>query len=457
MAGRFKSSRQVALTVLNQFDINDADAANILHKVIERTDQKAQATDIVFGVIRNRSVLDMVIAKIARRPVHGIQKKLLNILRIGAYELIFAPATAEYAIVNEAAEIARAGGKKQAGFVNAVLRNILRNISERSVSLVDADVEKTVPQSEETGCAFKIAILPKPDGAAAEYLSKAFSLPKGLVEKWLNEFGFKQTRQICFGSNRRCGIYLRPNALKVSAEQLVEKFVSEEVEVQTVPDSGMLKLASSQPVQTLPGFAEGLFMVQDTTSAKPVSVLEPKAGWVVLDMCAAPGGKTTQLAEVMNDTGKIVATDIDDERLQKVDENCGRLGIKIVRTVAYKKLAAEIAGVSFDAILLDVPCSNTGVLARRSEARYRINRESVGRLAEMQLGLLQTAAGLMDEKTMICYSTCSIMKQENSDVVKKFLVSNPSLKLEHEELTLPCTDQSGFDHDGGYVAIIKSK
>jgi len=453
-----KTGRRIALEVLNRFDVGRHDAAEILHSIIHQTEQRSQATDLVFGVIRNRFAIDMLITKVGGTPAERISKKLINILRIGTYELVFAPNTAEYAIVNEAANLAGAvAGQKQVGFVNAVLRNVSRSIADRAVSLADADVLRTLPRSPQAGCLFKNAILPDPKANPADYLSKAFSLPQWLVADWLDEFAFEQTRQICFASNRRPNVFVRPNTLKTSANALAKNFKANRIEFEIDLPETMLKLKSHQPVTELPGFDEGLFFVQDPTSAGAVQILAPKPGWIVIDLCAAPGGKTVQMAQLMNNTGRIIATDIDHERLQKVGQNCKRLGITIVELIPYDRLAQVIAEVGrCDAILLDVPCSNTGVLARRPEARLRITPEAVARLAQTQLQLLEKAANMANPDSKICFSTCSILNQENSEVVKQFLSANPDFALESENLTLPsyATPES-FDHDGAYTAILR--
>ncbi len=454
-----KTGRRIALEVLNRVDVAGFNAGEILHSIIHQTEQKAQATDLVFGAIRNLFAIDMLVTKVGGTPVERIRPKLLHVIRIGTYELVFAPKTAEYAIVNEAANLAGAvAGKKQVGFVNAVLRNVSRGIADRAASLADADTLKTLPQSPQTGCLFNNAILPDPKTHSADYLSKAFSLPKWLITNWLGEFTFAQTSKICFASNRPPSVFLRPNTLKISAKSLAERFTAGgiEFEFETSEPGTVLKLKSHQPVFKLGGFDEGLFFVQDPTSARAVQILAPKPGWTVIDLCAAPGGKTVQMAQLMNNTGRIIATDIDHERLQKVDENCKRLGITIVELIPYDRLAQVIAEIGrCDAILLDVPCSNTGVLARRPEVRLRITPEAVARLAQTQLQLLEKAARMISTGSKICFSTCSILNQENSEVVKQFLSDSSDFTLDSENLTLPSTSApESFDHDGAFTAIL---
>ena len=458
MAGqRPKNARTVAMIVLSGFDPKKTYAAPILNKLLGQTEQKQRATDLVFGTIRNTRAIDMVIAKLADCPVQRIPAKLLGIIRTAAYELIYSPQTGEHSIVNEAVENAKKiAGRKQTGFVNAVLRQLTRQIKNRQIPLSDADVKRTLPQTLSAGCEFDVDILPGPKASPADYYSKAFSLGKRLIADWLTEFGTERTRQICFGSNRRPSIYLRPNTLKTTTEDLAEKLRQADIDSEILPDELMLRIKSPRAVTKLPGFAEGLFTVQDLTASNAVRLLRPQRDWRILDLCAAPGAKTTQLAELTGDMATIIATDIDKARLEKVKENIDRLGIDSVSVVAYEnleKVAAEIG--PFDAVLLDVPCSNTGVLAKRPEVRYRINPSAIAKLTKIQGELLGQAVATIKPGGKICYSTCSIQKEENSELAKEFLQKNRRLKLESELLTLPSAE--GFDHDGGYAAVIGCK
>lgn len=474
MAGqKLKSARTIAVEVLNRCDPKKDYAGSILDGLQDKTDQRQRATDLVFGTLRNHRAIDTVITKFSGRPVKRIQSRLLNIIRVGTYELIYCPSTEQYAIVNEAAASAKAAGAaKQAGFVNAVLRQITKHISSRQAPLAQGDVVNTMPQTPVTGCQFDTSFLPDCQTSPAEYLGMAFSLPEWLVADWLAEFGEESTRQICFASNRRPSIYLRPNALKTTIEALVKKLRYARVGLEVNSEDSMIKIKSPQVISQLPGFAQGEFSVQDISASKPVRMLNPLIRWTILDLCAAPGTKTTQLAETTGDSAKIIATDIDNRRLGMVRENITRLGINSVDIVPYE----EILGIaecrlpnvdfqienrkskienSFDCILLDVPCSNTGVLAKRIEVRYRIEPKAIGELVGLQGKLLRTAAEMLKPGGKICYSTCSIQKAENSQLVDNFLRENQNFTLESQQLTLPKAE--GFDYDGGYAAILAKR
>jgi 16S rRNA (cytosine967-C5)-methyltransferase len=452
---RIKSARAVAVQVLNRCDPKKNYAGPILAKLQHSTEQRQRATDLVFGTMRNRRAIDTVIATFSGRPVQRIKSPLLNIIRVAVYELIYSVATEEHAIVNEAVEHAKAvAGKKQGGFVNAVLRQVLRHIKNRRVPLEHADARRTLPQTLATGCEFDTDFLPDRQTSPDGYLSTVFSLPPWLVTDWLGEFGAEQAGRICAASNRRPSIYIRPNLLITTTQELADKLAADNIETEII-EGTMIKLKSPKAVSRLPGFAEGEFTVQDITASQPVRLLNPQSDWTILDLCAAPGVKTTQLAEATGEAAKIFATDVDSNRLELVRENAARLGIKSVNLMPYQEIQnSQFSSLNskFDAVLLDVPCSNTGVLARRIEVRYRVTPKAVQALAKIQGELLRTAAEMIKPQGKICYSTCSIQRCEDGDVVHAFLDTHRQFELTHEELILPSPEP--IDHDGGYIALL---
>jgi len=446
---KFKTARAVAVETLNRWDPKKGYVSSMLERLLDETEQRQRATDLVFGTLRNRRAIDLVITTFSGRPVGRIQQRLLNIIRIGVYELIYSPSTEQYAIVNETVENAKAiAGSKQTGFVNAVMRQITKHVTDREIPLSQAKSERTIPQTSVIGCQFDATLLPDDESRLVEYLSDVFSLPEWLVADWLAEFGAEATRQICFSSNRRPSIYIRPNILKTTPVALTEKLRHSGIESEAIDAEGMIRVKSPRAVTQLPGFEEGEFTVQDITASLPVRLLNPQPGWTILDLCAAPGVKTTQLAESTGDSAKILATDIDARRLEMVKENIARLGLSSIEIVTYD----ELPDSKFDCILLDVPCSNTGVLARRVEVRYRIEPQAIESLTKTQRELLSTAATMLKPQGKICYSTCSIQKNENSKIVEDFLDKNPNFSLQIDRLTLPSAED--FDHDGGYTAIL---
>lgn len=453
----FKSARVVAAEVLRQFDPQRAYARPILDRLADQTEEKQRATDLVFGTIRNRIAIDRVIERFSGRAAGRIDAPLRAVIRVAVYELLYHPETPVYSIVNEAVDGAkRTGGKKQTGFVNAVLRSVVGHIVERGAEFRESLAQRTLVQPPDTGCQFDTDFLPDPRQDPVAYLSACFSLPGWLVGEWAAEFGAERVQDICMGCNRRPSVYVRVNTLKTGTDDLVKRFDEAGVRAEAVApsDGGMLRLLGPQAIARLPGFEEGLFTVQDLSASHAVRLLDPQPGWRILDLCAAPGTKTTQLAERTRGEARTVATDISAERLAQVRENVTRLGCGNVTVVPYEEIGRREGG-PFDAILLDVPCSNTGVLARRVEVRYRVTPDSVRPLAQTQLALLEKAAALLADDGRIGYSTCSIQKAENGDLVRRFLSSDERFDLVGEELTLPTA--RAFDHDGAYAAILRRR
>jgi 16S rRNA (cytosine967-C5)-methyltransferase len=455
MAGKEpRSGRAVAADVLNKVDPKRDYAGAALNEFLQQTTEKQRTTDLVLGSIRNQRAIDAVITELAGCPAARISGTVLNIIRVAVYELAYCPDSQQYAIVNEAVENAKGQvAKKQAGFVNAVLRRISSHINNREIDLSVAQLCRTLPQRPSAGCEFDVDLLPAPEKFPAEYLSSAFSLPKWLVSRWFEEFGWQRSLQICFGSNRRSGIYIWPNTLKTTTGDLAEKFRRQDINFEVLADGAAIKVKSPRTITELPGFAEGLFHVQDITAAAAVRLLNPQPGWKIADICAGPGTKTSQIAEITADKTEILATDIDAGRLEKVKENLDRLGIGSVKIVDYDKLGEIIAQTGqFDCVLVDVPCSNTGVLAKRPEVRYRINQGVIKKLAAIQYHLIEKACGMIKSGGKICYSTCSIQREENSGLIRRFLADNKGFMLQAEQLCLPVAAES--DCDGGYAAII---
>ncbi len=460
------SARLVAAMALNQFDKTQmqhtfADkeasvyACEILGRLIGQTEQKSRATDLVFGTVRNRRAIDMVLGSIADTPAKRISPLLVNIVRLGIYELVYRPETPEYSIINSAAQNTKTvAATKQVGFVNAVLRKIASRIRKREVLISHENVRSILPGNDGIGCQFDRRILPDPEKQPDAYYNIAYSIPRWLISEWLDQYGIEKIKQICIASNRRSSTYLRPNIIKTTAYGLAELFSAARIQFAITPDEQMLRLKQPGNITALPGFDIGLFTVQDSSASRVIRALEPQRGWRILDICAAPGTKTTQLAELTDDKAEIFATDIDPARLEKVKQNAQRLGLSSIALVDYAELY-NLTGQQglFDAVLVDVPCSNTGVMAKRPEVRLRIKQKAIEKLMQTQAELLKTAVDLVKPGGKICYSTCSILKAENQQQIQNFLAETNGLQLVSEQLLLPADGE--FDHDGGYYAILK--
>lgn len=457
-AGNKIPVRSLAADILDKMgqEYDKSNSGQLLSKYINLTDERQRLTDIVSGTIRSKITLDSIIEQISGKRIKKIQKKILNILRIGVYELIFNDKTPVYAIINESVEsVKKRAGKKQKGFVNAVLRETERNIKNRNVNYTGTENPAIIPTGWDRGCEFKREILPDYDKNKIGYFSIGFSIPEFLLEKWMEQFDSETVSQICTAGNRRPNIYLRVNRLKISREDFINRLSTEGIETAPVGESDMVKVTSPADVTKIWGYDEGFFSVQDLTAYSVVQFIAPQEDTRILDFCAAPGTKACALAESLDDNAEIIATDIAPDRLKQVKSGIDRLALENIKTIDYKSfLSDDSQKRSFDYVLADVPCSNTGVLARRPEARYRISEISLREICEKQLEILRKASDFVKPGGAICYSTCSILKEENEQLVDKFLKENADFRESKRKLTLPCSSRDS-DYDGGFVSLLK--
>lgn len=359
--------------------------------------------ELAFGVLRNRSALDWLVA---RRTDGRPQKPALqSILRLGVYQVFFLDRVPDHAAVNETVVLARTGGfTSQSGFVNAVLRGLIR---------------------EKDACREALAELRKTSPAVG------WSQPQWLVDRWTASLAPEALETFLRWNNTPPETFARVNLLRTTPAAQAERWKNEGVEVTPVsadwvePDT-VFALQRHPPLESLASFREGGFYVQDPSTLLAVSLLDPKPGERVLDLCAAPGGKTAYIAQRLQNSGSITAHDSNEERLKMVRENCQRLGITNVACATSAgnpgKLPSELSSsATFDRVLIDAPCSNTGVLRRRVELRWRIRPEEISRLAAVQAGLLEQAAPLVKQGGALVYSTCSLEPEENAEVIAAFL------------------------------------
>jgi 16S rRNA (cytosine967-C5)-methyltransferase len=476
-------ARKIALEVLTNFDPKKQDAAQILNSYIHKTQYKAHITDLVFGCIRNLKLLDCLIEKISSRKTKQIQPKLLNILRIGAYEFVFSPARPDYAIISEAVNLIadkKRTGKKQAGFVNAILRNFQRSIVLRNAAPAGLTTTRTVPRTKNSAALFNIDIFPDPQTDPQKYLALAFSLPEWFTQKLINAHGFETAKSIAAALNRRPGIYLWPNTMKINYSDFVKLLNEEGVEFTPFDNLFVVKLLPQGPVDSLPGFQQGLFIVQDPAAAKVVNALtniEPFRKIIhenqpttanqnshknaLIDLCAAPGTKSSRFAIASKARLPVIATDINPRRLKLIKDNIDRLQLSSIKTTQYDLLTDYIDSQKLTpaVVLADVPCSNTAVLARRPEARHRLEPQIIEQITKIQYEILKTVEQKVPECKTICYSTCSILEEENSALLRRFIANSKNTwTIADEKLTLPSTEpENSFDSDGGYYAVLKRK
>jgi 16S rRNA (cytosine967-C5)-methyltransferase len=424
-----QNPRQIAARVLGQRRANGEFVEDLLERALADAQlssaDRGLCQEIVYGIVRWQSTLDWLIAQ----KTGGREQKpaLQNLLRLGLYQIFWLDRIPDHAAVHETVELAKQNGfGPQAGFVNAILRGYLREANESKKLLAELKISQP---------------------------AIGFSHPQWLVEKWQKRFGDEKTKQLLEWNNTPPKTFARVNTLKLDAGKLIEKWREENVEYDFVrrdwlEENLVFELKSHPPLNSLASFRAGLFYIQDPSTLLAPTMLGAKSGETILDLCAAPGGKTTFIAQLMNNEGKIVACDISEERLKLIQENCARLGILCVETILSSTLNSQPS--TFNRVLVDAPCSNTGVMRRRVDLRWRISPEEILRLRQTQLDLLKLAATKLKLGGVLIYSTCSLEPEENSEVIKEFLREHKNFKLESERELLPFVDNV----DGAYVARI---
>ena len=407
------SSRGLALTALREWRTSGSFADAILAHRLRSSDlaapDRAFATELFYGVLRNLTLLDYWIDTQRSKPLENDARDLL---RLGLYQL-FLLETPQHAAVYETVELASA---KTRSLINAVLRNALRE---------------------------KEQLMEKAKG---ESLGVRSSHPPFLIDRWTQTFDAEETAALCEWNNRPAPIYARINALKVSAADFRSEHSTDEI-LESHPNFVRLRSIPSEAL------ARGHCYIQDPSTAAACLLLDPKPGEKVLDACAAPGGKTAYLAELMQNLGRIVVCDRDPNRIRTLEDNLERLGVSIAEFVEHDwthgPASSEISAASpFDRILIDAPCSNTGVMRRRVDLRWRLKARDFSRMQTEQLRILRAAIPLLKKDAALVYSTCSIEPEENVETVQIILREFPDLEMTEQVSLLPFRD--GFD--GAYAA-----
>jgi 16S rRNA (cytosine967-C5)-methyltransferase len=445
------TARQLALDVLATARPGDAFAWERLDAALGRAPlppaDRRLATQLVYGVLRRRGSLDALLRPLVTRPLHKVEPWLTEALRLGAFQLAYLTHVPAHAALHETVELAAfAGAPRAKGFLNGVLRGLTRLLTDERVSAPAADA---LPLDAGTFRRLARSVLPDPAIRPAAYLAAGWSLPRWLADRWLTRYGWDECARLGAWFAGPAPLWVRANPLRTDRDALRAAFAAAGVESEPGEHPQSLKLAEHAPIRELPGYAEGWFTVQDASATAVGSALAPAPGSAVLDLCAAPGGKTTHLAELMDNEGRVVACDVDDDRLRTVTTLCQRLGITVVETVRLRPDGEPPAG-PFDAALVDVPCSNTGVLGRRPEVRWRLTPEDFRHLVPLQTKLLIQAAERLRPGGAVVYSTCSIEPEENGGVVRAVLRGRPGLALEAEHESRP-----GLPADGGYWARLR--
>jgi len=452
-SGKAHTARSLALQILIESHRRDAFAQELLDKRLSETALSAPdrrlVTQLVYGVLRRRGTLDALLRPRVSRLPHQVEPRLWEALRLGAYQLTLLTHIPAHAAIHETVELAatfnRAGAK---GFLNAVLRSLVPLMTDEFTSEPAADA---LPWEKGVYRKLTAPALPEPALNPAEYLAAGFSFPRWLAARWMERYGWEECLRLGFWFAGSASLWLRCNTLRTDRTSCLAALIQAGIAAEPGQHSQAIRLIEPVAVRELPGYDKGWFAVQDESAMRVASALAPIPGSRVLDVCSAPGGKTTHLAELMQNQGQIVACDVDDRRLQTVRELCSRLGITVVETHRlHPEQNEDLPAGPFDAILVDVPCSNTGVLGRRPEVRWRLRAADFRRLVPLQTKLLIQAVERLKPGGMIVYSTCSIEPEENQQVVRAVLQASTDLTLEAEEEQTP-----GRPADGGYWAKLR--
>ena len=413
-----KNARSLALEILYAVDQDKAFSNIALNRVLEKYQpekiDRGFITEIVYGTLRMLNTLDFVLGQFLKKPLAELPTWIRNILRMGVYQILFMDKVPDSATCNESANLARQYG--HAGtvkLVNGVLRNVAR--SQGQLSFPD--------MAEDPALAISIK----------------YSHPLWLVKRWIGEFGIEDTVRLCQANNEIPPNSVRTNTLKTNRNELQTTLTEAGIssrEGKLAPET--LVLDGFKSVGGLDAHRSGLFMVQDESSTLVGHALSPEPGSFVIDACSAPGGKSTHLAQLMDNRGQIISADLHPHKMNLIRDNCTRLGVEIITPVVLDatELDREYKGQA-DYILVDAPCSGLGVLRRRPEIKWRKGPAEISALHKLQVSILLSAAKCLKPGGAIVYSTCTVTSEENLDVINEFLHQTPALMLESLSAYLP--------------------
>jgi len=401
-----KNPRRAAFDILLRIE-KEKSFADILidhelSKEIIKGADRGLLTELVYGVLRRQGTLDHIIGQFSKQRPEKLELFVLLMLRLGVYQSFFLDRVPVSAAVNETVNLAKELAPRAAGFINAVLRSADRGRDTISYP----DREKT----------------------PVDYLSVRYSHPAWLAAQWCEQLGLEAAESLAAAMAEPPPFTIRANTLRISREALMERLSLEGVTCsQTSWSPDGVRLNQSGAITKLPSFRDGLFTVQDESSQLAPIFLEPQEGERVLDACAAPGGKSTQIAQLMGDSGEIFACDVNHNKLRLIRETCDRLGINSVRTFTMDATAPSnaIRDVSFHRILVDAPCSGLGVIRRNPEGKWWKTPADLAQLAATQLTILENLCKYLEPDGTLLYATCSTSRQENEEVVDAFLSRHP--------------------------------
>lgn len=411
-----KTAREAALDILVRVEQDRSYSNLLLNRTLQEQPLSRQdaalATELVYGTIQRLNTIDYFLATFVRSGLAKLQPWVRSLLRLSFYQLHYLDRIPPHAAVNEAVNLARKRGHQGiAGMVNAVLRAVLRSRSE--------------------------LVIP-PDLSATERISLLHSHPEWLVSRWIRQYGEALTERICAAHHIAPAVSVRANAIRTSRDQLLTLLRDEGIDAAPSPlaPQGILIHGAGNMAHTT-WYRDGWLSIQDESSMLVAEIMNPSPGMRVLDCCAAPGGKTTHLAERMGGSGEVVAVDLHEHKIRLIEEQAARLRLDCIQAVVgdAARLAAELPAESFDCLLLDAPCSGLGVIRRKPELKWTKSEQDIAAICAIQRELLDQVQRLLKPGGIFVYSTCTITAEENEQAVESFLRRQP--QFEPDYATVP--------------------
>ncbi len=432
--------RSVILDILIEINENEKFTHEVLSKALKKyqflsKEDRAFISYIVRGTVEYKITIDYIIEKFSTSPVAKMKPVIRNIIRMSTYQIMFMDNVKEYVVCDEAVKLTvKRGYKFFKSFVNAVLRNIVR---ERN--------NDYLPDCSSNQNNKKIK----------EYLSIAYSTPKWLVSMWISQFGREQTENMLKAQFVKRPLTIRCNTARITKEELVKKLTDRGIQVKEMILCEALKISGYDYLEKIPEFNEGLFFVQDISSMLVAHIAAPGKDSRIIDLCAAPGGKSMHLAEMLAGNGHVDARDVSEAKVLKIQENIERLGLKNVSVKVHDARITNKDDIeSADIVIADLPCSGLGVLAGKPDIKYHATYEGCEELTKLQREILTASAGYVKKGGVLIYSTCTVNSKENIDNVRWFIDEGPyEFELESLDSYIPEAFHSETTKEG-YIQLL---
>lgn len=421
-------NRRIAYLTLMDVEAKHAYSNIALNHQIKsgNPDAPAFVRELVYGVLENKTYLDYIIEHFISTPVCKMKGSDLTVLRLGLYQLKFLDGVPDYAAVNESVDLAKKYCKGREGFINGVLRSFLR--AGKEVELPDRTKDEV------------------------RYLSVKYSYEPWIIEMWKEQYAPEFVEELLAAGNKTPDLVIRVNFLKTTREDLKRRIIAKGFRA----DDGLLcKEALHVEGRGLLGgrlYNSGMFSVQDESSILAVNILDPQPDETIMDVCAAPGGKSLAIAEKMNNRGSVVSWDIYKRKLAIIDKEAERLGVSIITTKTWDATRVDSSmAEKADRVLVDAPCSGLGVVRRKPEIKFKRKTREFDEFPKKQLAILSASSKYVKPGGILVYSTCTISPYENQQVVKDFLKANPTFSKEEELQLLPNVNNT----DGFFICKMK--